>query len=112
MKITVLGTGYVGLVAGACLSDTETTLPALMLMQRRLKNGELPISEPGLEGIVLRNLRAKRLRIVTDGRDAIRKVKRCSSRWNPQSEDGSSDLRYVLSAVENGLVIMWSTRRC
>ena len=104
MKISVLGTGYVGLVAGACLSDSGNYVTCIDVDQEkigRLKKGELPIFEPGLDEIVVRNVRAKRLDFVTDGREAVRQSDAVFiAVGTPQSEDGSSDLRYVLKAVE------------
>jgi UDPglucose 6-dehydrogenase len=104
MKISVLGTGYVGLVAGACLSDSGNYVTCIDVDQEkigRLKKGELPIFEPGLDEIVLRNVRAKRLDFVTDGREAVRQSDAVFiAVGTPQAEDGSSDLRYVLKAVE------------
>jgi UDPglucose 6-dehydrogenase len=104
MKISVLGTGYVGLVAGACLSDSGNYVTCIDVDQEkigRLKKGELPIFEPGLDEIVLRNVRAKRLDFVTEGREAVRQSDAVFiAVGTPQSEDGSSDLRYVLKAVE------------
>ena len=104
MKISVLGTGYVGLVAGACLSDSGNYVTCIDVDQEkigRLKKGELPIFEPGLDEIVLRNVRAKRLNFVTDGQEAVRQSDAVFiAVGTPQSEDGSSDLRYVLKAVE------------
>jgi UDPglucose 6-dehydrogenase len=104
MKISVLGTGYVGLVAGACLSDSGNYVTCIDVDQEkigRLKKGELPIFEPGLDEIVLRNVRAKRLDFVTEGREAVRQSDAVFiAVGTPQAEDGSSDLRYVLKAVE------------
>jgi UDPglucose 6-dehydrogenase len=104
MKISVLGTGYVGLVTGACLSDTGNQVSCIDVDQEkvaRLQRGELPIFEPGLEEIVARNTRAKRLSFVTEGRDALQKSDVIFiAVGTPQAEDGSSDLRYVFSAAE------------
>lgn len=100
MKISVLGTGYVGLVAGACLSDAGNYVSCIDVDQEkvaRLLKGELPIFEPGLDEIVSRNVGRKRLLFLTDGREAIRKSDAIFiAVGTPQSEDGSSDLRYVL----------------
>jgi UDPglucose 6-dehydrogenase len=91
-------------VAGACLSDSGNYVTCIDVDQEkigRLKKGELPIFEPGLDEIVLRNVRAKRLDFVTDGREAVRQSDAVFiAVGTPQSEDGSSDLRYVLKAVE------------
>src|SRR5438132_270375 len=104
MKISVLGTGYVGLVAGACLSDTGNHVSGIDVDKEkvaRLQQGDLPIYEPGLAEIVVSSLRAKRLTFLTEGREAIRKSEAIFiAVGTPQSEDGSSDLRYVLSAVQ------------
>ncbi len=104
MKISVIGTGYVGLVAGACLSDSGNHVTCIDVDREkvaRLEKGELPIYEPGLEELVLRNLRAKRIRFITDGREALRNSDVIFiAVGTPQSEDGSSDLRYVLAAVQ------------
>src|SRR5204863_586998 len=76
MKISVIGTGYVGLVAGACLSDTGNHVSCIDVDEEkvaRLRKGDLPIFEPGLDDIVSRNVRAKRLTFLTDAPEAIRK---------------------------------------
>jgi UDPglucose 6-dehydrogenase len=99
-----MGTGYVGLVAGACLSDTGNHVSCIDVDKQkvaRLQKGELPIFEPGLDEIVARNMRAKRLVFLTDCGDALRRSDVVFiAVGTPQSEDGSSDLRYVRSAVE------------
>src|SRR5262245_26659500 len=104
MKIAVLGTGYVGLVAGACLSDTGNHVSCIDVDEKkiaRLRKGEIPIYEPGLDGIVSRNMRAKRLVFLTDGLDAIRQSQAVFiAVGTPQAEDGSSNLQYVRAAVE------------
>ena len=104
MKLSVLGTGYVGLVAGACLSDSGNHVICVDVDEKkvaRLQQGELPIFEPGLKDIVSRNVRAKRLFFVSDGRDALSQSQAVFiAVGTPQAEDGSSNLQYVLSAVE------------
>jgi UDPglucose 6-dehydrogenase len=104
MKISVIGTGYVGLVTGACLSDTGNNVTCIDVDKEkvaRLKRGELPIFEPGLDEIVARNTKAKRLVFTSDGLEALRKSEVIFiAVGTPQSEDGSSDLRYVFSAVD------------
>ena len=75
MKITIVGTGYVGLVTGACLSDTGIDVTCVDIDQNKingLKNGILPIYEPGLEEIVKRNYNEGRLNFSIDLADAIR----------------------------------------
>ena len=104
MKISVIGTGYVGLVAGACLSDTGNHVSCIDVDHEkvaRLQRGELPIYEPGLDDIVARNIRAKRIAFLTDGGEALRRSDVIFiAVGTPPAEDGSSDLRYVLSAVQ------------
>ena len=90
MRIAVVGTGYVGLVAGACLSDTGFDVYCVDIDENkieRLKRAEIPIYEPGLEEMVRRNRGNKRLTFTTDlpkGRSEKRRVgKECRSRWSP-----------------------------
>ncbi|HAF46052.1 MAG TPA: UDP-glucose 6-dehydrogenase, partial [Cryomorphaceae bacterium] len=74
MKITVIGTGYVGLVTGACLADVGIEVSCVDIDQKKiegLKNGILPIYEPGLKDIVLRNVEKGRLHFTTDLSEAI-----------------------------------------
>lgn len=105
MRISILGTGYVGLVAGACLSDTGnhvTCIDVDAAKVSRLQNGEIPIFEPGLEEMVTRNIGARRITFVTDGAEAIRESQVVFiAVGTPQAEDGSSDLQYVLAAVKS-----------
>ena len=99
MDIAVIGTGYVGLVTGAGLADFGNDVICVDIDEKKiaaLKNGRIPIYEPGLEKIVNRNVSEGRLQFSTDLRDAIR-----SSRaifiavGTPPKPDGSADLRYV-----------------
>ncbi|MCW5624192.1 MAG: UDP-glucose/GDP-mannose dehydrogenase family protein [Burkholderiales bacterium] len=105
MRITVVGTGYVGLVSGACLADTGNEVLCLDLDQRKidmLKAGEIPIYEPGLEGLVKRNADAGRLRFTTDIVEAVKHgTVQFIAVGTPPDEDGSADLSYVLSAARN-----------
>jgi UDPglucose 6-dehydrogenase len=121
MRVCVLGTGYVGLVAGACLSDSGNHVECVDVNQEkvhRLLNGEIPIFEPGLEEMVARNLKAKRLAFTTSAVPAIAGAKVVFvAVGTPSAEDGSLDLRYVLEAVrtirdavkEETTVVMKST---
>lgn len=121
MRICVLGTGYVGLVAGACLSDTGNHVVCVDVNEQKiaqLKKGILPIYEPGLEDLVARNVRADRLSFSTDTGAAVGQANAIFiAVGTPQDEDGSSDLRYVIEAVkqirqyltQDALVIMKST---
>jgi UDPglucose 6-dehydrogenase len=105
MKITVIGTGYVGLVTGACLSDVGNDVLCLDLDLAKIKlleDGGIPIYEPGLQDIVKRNVTAGRLQFTTD---AERATQFGSVQFNavgtPPDEDGSADMQYVLAAARN-----------
>lgn len=104
MRISVLGTGYVGLVTGACLSDTGNDVSCIDIDAAKiagLEKGQLPIFEPGLEEIVLRNVRAKRLIFLTDGPPALSRSQIIFiAVGTPQAADGSSNLQYVFAAVD------------
>ena len=74
MKITVFGTGYVGLVTGTCLADVGHDVVCVDIDQskiERLVQGDIPIYEPGLESMVLRNIEGQRLKFTTDARMAV-----------------------------------------
>ena len=105
MKLTIIGTGYVGLVSGACLADVGNSVLCLDLDSRKvdiLNAGGIPIYEPGLKEIVANNVAAGRLRFTTNVAEGVA--------WGdvqmiavgtPPGEDGSADLQYVLSAARN-----------
>ena len=103
MKITVVGSGYVGLVTGACLSEMGNDVLCLDLDQRKidiLQAGKLPIYEPGLQEIVDRNVAAKRLHFTTDVDHAVAHgTLQFIAVGTPPDEDGSADLKYVLAAA-------------
>jgi UDPglucose 6-dehydrogenase len=104
MKVAVIGTGYVGLVLGACLSDTGNDVVCADLDAAKiegLQRNELPIFEPGLDVIVERNQRSERLVFTTDVASAVRHAQFVFiAVGTPADEDGSADLRYVLAAAE------------
>ena len=104
MKITVIGTGYVGLVSGACLSDVGIDVTCVDIDENKifdLRNGILPIYEPGLEEIVKRNYKKGRLNFSTDLSDAIRGSEAAFiAVGTPPGEDGSADLKYVLAVAD------------
>ena len=104
MKITVIGTGYVGLVTGACLSDVGIEVTCIDIDQKKidgLKNGILPIYEPGLEEIVRRNYQKGRLNFSTDLGEAIEGSQAAFiAVGTPPGEDGSADLKYVLAVAD------------
>jgi UDPglucose 6-dehydrogenase len=105
MKITVVGTGYVGLVTGACLSEMGNHVVCLDIDERKigmLKRGEIPIHEPGLEAIVTRNAAAGRLQFTTDiAAGVAHGTMQFIGVGTPPDEDGSADLQYVLAAATN-----------
>ena len=105
MKITVVGTGYVGLVSGACLADVGNDVLCLDVdpdKVRTLEGGEIPIHEPGLLEIVRRNVAAGRLSFTTDVEHAARfGTIQFIAVGTPADEDGSADLQYVLAAARN-----------
>ncbi len=105
MKITVIGTGYVGLVSGTCLADVGNDVLCLDLDAakiRTLNEGGIPIYEPGLEAMVRKNEAAGRLRFTTDIEAAVAHgVLQFIAVGTPPDEDGSADLQYVVAAARN-----------
>jgi UDPglucose 6-dehydrogenase len=105
MKLTVIGTGYVGLVSGACLADVGNEVLCLDLDPvkiRTLEEGGIPIHEPGLLEIVRRNVQAGRLFFTTDiERAALHGTVQFIAVGTPPDEDGSADLQHVLAAARN-----------
>ncbi|MEN9950370.1 MAG: hypothetical protein RLY85_1122 [Bacteroidota bacterium] len=110
MKITVIGTGYVGLVTGTCFAETGNEVTCVDIDQRKvdkLKSGEITIYEPGLEKIFLRNLKEQRLKFTTDLKEGISDSKILFLALpTPPGEDGSADLKYVLGVAHDlGLIL-------
>lgn len=105
MKITVIGTGYVGLVSGACFADVGNTVMCLDVDENkidRLNAGEIPIHEPGLETVVARNMLAQRLFFTTDYARAVEHADIIFiAVGTPPDEDGSADMRHILSAAKS-----------
>lgn len=105
MKITIFGTGYVGLVTGACLADSGHDVLCMDVDQgkiERLKNGQIPIYEPGLEPIVRHNTEAGRLKFTTDTAEAVAHgLLQFIAVGTPPDEDGSADLQYVLAVAKS-----------
>ena len=99
MKVTVFGTGYVGLVTGACFAESGNDVCCVDIDARKiatLQQGEIPIYEPGLAEIVEQNVRANRLRFTTDEQAGVDHGDFIFiAVGTPPQEDGSSDLRYV-----------------
>ena len=104
MKIGVVGTGYVGLVAAACFAENGNEVVGVDIDEAKiqaLREGRIPIYEPGLAEIVVHNVGEGRLRFTTDIDDAVRQSDILFiAVGTPQDEDGSADLQYVLKAAE------------
>ena len=105
MKLTIHGSGYVGLVTGACLAEVGNHVVCLDVDAQKvasLEQGEIPIYEPGLEDIVQRNHAAGRLRFTTDVELAVEHgLVQFIAVGTPPDEDGSADLKHVLAVAEN-----------
>ncbi len=105
MNITIIGTGYVGLVTGACLADLGNNVFCLDVDQAKidlLNNGGIPIYEPGLKEIIERNVDAGRLTFSTDIPASVAHATvQFIAVGTPPDEDGSADLQYVLAAARN-----------
>ena len=105
MKLTIFGTGYVGLVTGACLAEVGHDVVCIDIDQGkidRLNQGVLPIWEPGLDAIVARNVAEGRLRFTTDTALAVQHAEiQFIAVGTPPDEDGSADLQYVLAVAES-----------
>lgn len=103
MKIAIVGTGYVGLVTGTCFSEMGTDVYCIDVDKQKienLKNGIIPIYEPGLEDMVIRNSTAGRLQFSTDLNSVLNDVDVVfSAVGTPPDEDGSADLKYVLEVA-------------
>jgi UDPglucose 6-dehydrogenase len=105
MKIAVVGTGYVGLVVGACLAENGNTVACVDKLGAKiamLNDGRMPIYEPGLEELVRRNRAEDRLRFTTDLTSAVRASEIVFiAVGTPQDEDGSADLQHVLAVARD-----------
>ena len=105
MKVTVVGTGYVGLVTGACLSEMGNHVVCLDVDERKIRllnDGGIPIHEPGLKEIVQRNVAAGRLQFTTDIPKAVAHgTMQFIGVGTPPDEDGSADMQYVEAAATN-----------
>jgi UDPglucose 6-dehydrogenase len=105
VKIAMVGTGYVGLVTGACFAEVGNDVLCLDVDQekiRTLESGGIPIYEPGLAEVVKRNVAAGRLHFTTDVARAVRfGTVQCIAVGTPPGEDGSADLQHVVAAARN-----------
>ena len=105
MNLAVIGTGYVGLVSGTCLAETGNNVICVDVDEKKIetmKDGHIPIYEPGLEVLFLRNIVKKRLSFTTNLSDAVRNsevIFLCLP--TPQGGDGAADLKYVLKVADD-----------
>ena len=110
MKITVIGSGYVGLVTGACLADYGNSVVCMDIDQQKvdlLNAGGMPIHEPGLEELIKKNIAAGRLSFTTDVQKSVMHGEvQFIAVGTPSDEDGSADLKYVLTAAQSIAVHM------
>ncbi|WP_425628968.1 UDP-glucose dehydrogenase family protein [Cellulophaga lytica] len=104
MNLTIIGTGYVGLVSGTCFAEMGNNVTCIDIDSKKiegLKNGIIPIYEPGLESIVKQNIKNKTLHFSTDLKDSLKK---CDIAFiavgTPMGQDGSADLKYVLQVAK------------
>ncbi|MDD2623747.1 MAG: 3-hydroxyacyl-CoA dehydrogenase NAD-binding domain-containing protein, partial [Candidatus Riflebacteria bacterium] len=105
MKIAMIGTGYVGLVTGTCFADSGNEVVCVDTDEKKienLKNGIIPIYEPGLDTLVKRNVEEERLTFTTNLEEAIDKsLLLFIAVGTPPGEDGSADLTYVLNVARD-----------
>jgi UDPglucose 6-dehydrogenase len=105
VKITIIGSGYVGLVSGACFADLGNDVVCLDLDEKKvamLRAGGIPIYEPGLEQMVAHNVAAGRLKFTTDVAESVAHgVVQFIAVGTPSDQDGSADMRYVIAAARN-----------
>ena len=110
MRICVIGTGYVGLVAGTCFAESGNDVMCVDIDEdkiERLRQGQVPIYEPGLEELIKRNVEEGRLAFTTDLTTAVRHALVCFiAVGTPQGEDGASDLRYVHKVANDIATVM------
>ena len=104
MNIAIVGTGYVGLVSGTCFADTGANVTCIDVDEKkieRLNNGDIPIYEPGLDELVMKNVKAGRLKFSTDLASVLNDQEIVfSAVGTPPDEDGSADLKYVLQVAK------------
>jgi UDPglucose 6-dehydrogenase len=104
MRIAIIGTGYVGLVAGTCFADSGNDVTCVDIDERKirmLQAGEVPIYEPGLEELIRKNVRERRLAFTTELAEAVGPAQVVFiAVGTPEGESGDADLKYVLAAAE------------
>ncbi len=104
MNIAIVGTGYVGLVSGACFAETGATVTCIDVDKQKIQNlinGEIPIYEPGLDELVVKNINAGRLKFTTSLAEVLNNQQIVfTAVGTPPDEDGSADLKYVLQVAK------------
>ncbi len=104
MNIAIVGTGYVGLVSGACFAETGATVTCIDVNSKKidaLRNGQIPIYEPGLDELVQKNMKVGRLKFSTSLPEVLSKQQIIfTAVGTPPDEDGSADLKYVLQVAK------------
>ena len=104
MNIAIVGTGYVGLVSGTCFADTGANVTCIEVDEKkieRLNNGDIPIYDPGLDELVVKNVKAGRLKFSSDLASVLNDQEIVfSAVGTPPDEDGSADLKYVLQVAK------------
>src|SRR6478672_10277841 len=105
MRLTIFGSGYVGLVTGACFAEAGNNVLCVDVDERKvemLKRGESPIFEPGLEDLLKKNLASGRIKFTTDAAEGVKHgLFQFIAVGTPPDEDGSADLKYVLAVAES-----------
>ncbi|HMS18382.1 MAG TPA: nucleotide sugar dehydrogenase, partial [Planctomycetota bacterium] len=104
MRITVFGAGYVGLVAGTCFAESGNDVPLVDIDEKRVSNlrqGIIPIYEPGLEELIKRNVHEERLTSTTDAKSAVQAGEVIFiAVGTPMGDDGRADMRYVMAVAK------------
>jgi UDPglucose 6-dehydrogenase len=105
MRVTIFGSGYVGLVTGACLADAGNDVLCVDVDQKKiegLKQGIIPIHEPGLDALIKSNIEAERLKFTTSAKEGVdHGLFQLIAVGTPPDEDGSADLKYVLAVARS-----------
>src|SRR5690349_7995670 len=105
MRVTIFGSGYVGLVTGACLADAGNDVLCVDVDEKKisgLKQGIIPIHEPGLDSLIKSNVEAERLKFTTSAKEGVdHGLFQLIAVGTPPDEDGSADLKYVLAVARS-----------
>src|SRR5678809_1317002 len=105
MRVTIFGSGYVGLVTGACLADVGNDVVCVDIDAKKieaLKQGIIPIHEPGLDALIKSNMEAERLKFTTSAEEGVAHgLFQLIAVGTPPDEDGSADLKYVLAVARS-----------